>query len=259
MACDGPLAWQGRPHLCLHCVFVGCLDGPAHFKQHYRETEHFLALDVVQRQIFCAACDDHVYDADMERIVAAQRCLEAEASLPFDRRRVPYQPWQPTGKRDADLLEKTAAAGGIVSTHYSFGVSAGCCCISLASADGGWAWLAHSFRVSSHWSSRLDTRFGTSRAEQHGQHVLRKQRITGVSVRWPFSCFARTMNLLTPVPFAATPPSFQALVHNPLLRNFFLSDFHRRSARYAQLFTLTQCSHLHPPLLTASSFFRKIS
>lgn len=117
-------AGLGRPHLCLHCVFVGCLSPPlAHMERHAAETGHCLSLDVAQRQVYCALCRDHVYDADMERIIAAQRCLDAEARLPRDRGRVPYAPWQPVARRDADLLEKTAAAGGIVSTHYSFGAT----------------------------------------------------------------------------------------------------------------------------------------
>ena len=60
--CEGPDAWRGRLHLCLHCVQVGCMTGKAHMRGHFQTTdeEHYLAVDVTHLQVFCFKCNDYM-------------------------------------------------------------------------------------------------------------------------------------------------------------------------------------------------------
>ncbi|KAJ2827863.1 hypothetical protein IWW50_001673, partial [Coemansia erecta] len=62
-----------RLHACLGCDYFACWRGrarrgkaAAHIAQHLAESGHAFALDFVHQQVFCAACDDYVYDAGVQ-------------------------------------------------------------------------------------------------------------------------------------------------------------------------------------------------
>ncbi|KAJ3148251.1 Ubiquitin carboxyl-terminal hydrolase 22 [Geranomyces variabilis] len=63
-----------RMHACLDCVFLGCFTPhKPHLNDHTAQTGHRFVMDWERYTVFCVACNDYVYDGDMERIVRAER------------------------------------------------------------------------------------------------------------------------------------------------------------------------------------------
>ncbi|XP_072044155.1 ubiquitin carboxyl-terminal hydrolase 22-like [Amphiura filiformis] len=67
---------DNRLHSCLYCVFFGCYNA-RHIHEHVLSTRHNLAVDLSYGAIYCFACMDYVYDAELERIAHEERCKAA--------------------------------------------------------------------------------------------------------------------------------------------------------------------------------------
>lgn len=47
---------------CLNCVYFGC---PTHFAEHFNSTLHCLGMNLFSGHLFCAHCDDYIYDNEI--------------------------------------------------------------------------------------------------------------------------------------------------------------------------------------------------
>ncbi|EEB08592.1 SAGA complex ubiquitin carboxy terminal hydrolase Ubp8 [Schizosaccharomyces japonicus yFS275] len=105
ISCEDCGAISKRSVQCLHCKHVGCLwaeDG----KGHYQNTQHKLVVDMKNAYIYCFACEDYVYDRDLERLRSNCKSLEAwkldvGSASPEEERLMPV-------KKGTDLLFKDA-------------------------------------------------------------------------------------------------------------------------------------------------------
>ncbi|KAH9365172.1 hypothetical protein HPB48_008955 [Haemaphysalis longicornis] len=61
-----------RLHACLQCVYFGCY-GNRHIHEHAEANQHLLAADVSYGVVFCFACDDYVYDGELEAVARVHR------------------------------------------------------------------------------------------------------------------------------------------------------------------------------------------
>ncbi|XP_066261500.1 ubiquitin carboxyl-terminal hydrolase 22 [Euwallacea similis] len=57
-------------HVCLDCVFFGCIE---HIRDHMRQKEHHLSLEIHYGQLHCSGCGDYIYDADFDSIAFKNR------------------------------------------------------------------------------------------------------------------------------------------------------------------------------------------
>ncbi|ORX47796.1 cysteine proteinase [Hesseltinella vesiculosa] len=92
-----------RLHICLHCVYMGCWKKD-HMRQHLKAQNHTLAMDFDRLYLYCADCNDYVYDTEwMEEVVRSERLKLAIGSRRFKLRTYPKVklPWN---SNDADLL-----------------------------------------------------------------------------------------------------------------------------------------------------------
>lgn len=47
---------------CSYCVYFGC---PIHFSEHYKTTQHCIAICLTSGHLFCADCDDYIFDSEI--------------------------------------------------------------------------------------------------------------------------------------------------------------------------------------------------
>ncbi|TPX78268.1 hypothetical protein CcCBS67573_g00446 [Chytriomyces confervae] len=63
-----------RLHQCLHCPFMGCFK-QNHIHAHLNDptVNHCFAIDYHHGALFCAKCNDYVWDLDFERVLACEK------------------------------------------------------------------------------------------------------------------------------------------------------------------------------------------
>ncbi|PWN50274.1 cysteine proteinase [Violaceomyces palustris] len=68
-----------RPFICLECAFLGCFladqssgSGESHIIRHLRNSNHRFAFDIIRGTLFCASCDDVVYDPVFEKVLSME-------------------------------------------------------------------------------------------------------------------------------------------------------------------------------------------
>ncbi|CAC5394424.1 USP22_27_51 [Mytilus coruscus] len=67
-----------RLHACLHCVYFGCYND-RHIHGHAERKGHHLAMDLSYGTVFCFACNDYMYDSELETISTSQHQKSAKA------------------------------------------------------------------------------------------------------------------------------------------------------------------------------------
>ncbi|XP_050422986.1 ubiquitin carboxyl-terminal hydrolase 22-like [Adelges cooleyi] len=55
---------------CLHCVYFAC---SLHLIKHYAQTEHGFGINLTAGHLFCAECEDYIYDSDVLSIANSLR------------------------------------------------------------------------------------------------------------------------------------------------------------------------------------------
>ncbi|KAG9316072.1 hypothetical protein JVU11DRAFT_3740 [Chiua virens] len=104
--CNAPLS---RPFVCLSCSYAGCWSS-GHVTSHLHESGHSFCVDTRSGSVFCADCDDFIYDATLGSVHLSTVILIEEKMTRFQvtkRAREPYQPWAPTESELALLKEAT--------------------------------------------------------------------------------------------------------------------------------------------------------
>ncbi|KAI9566917.1 hypothetical protein HD554DRAFT_1077339 [Boletus coccyginus] len=107
--CDTCNATLSRPFACLSCSFAGCWQS-GHVTSHLHETSHSFCVDTRSGSVFCADCDDFIYDATIDAAHLSTVVLIEEQMTRFQvakRAREPYQPWTPNESESAILNEAT--------------------------------------------------------------------------------------------------------------------------------------------------------
>ncbi|GFS54677.1 ubiquitin carboxyl-terminal hydrolase 22 [Nephila pilipes] len=56
-----------RIHACLNCVYFGCFDY-GHIQEHAYNSNHDIAVDIKNGNVFCFKCGDYIYDEDLENL-----------------------------------------------------------------------------------------------------------------------------------------------------------------------------------------------
>lgn len=79
---------------CLHCIYFGCYE--KHIEAHAISKSHILCVELSNGQVICLACQDIVYDPDIDEIVQEnhKKCLDPC-----------YVPWKPS-EEECQLLEE---------------------------------------------------------------------------------------------------------------------------------------------------------
>ncbi|KAI0342806.1 cysteine proteinase [Trametopsis cervina] len=106
-ACGTTLA---RPFVCLACAYTGCW-AEEHVQGHLRAAGHGFCVDARTGSIFCAECDDFVYDESFAGVYDALITDAGEKYTAFrmsSGARAAYQPWVPS-VRDMEVLEGAVA------------------------------------------------------------------------------------------------------------------------------------------------------
>ncbi|XP_050095465.1 ubiquitin carboxyl-terminal hydrolase nonstop isoform X2 [Anopheles aquasalis] len=84
---------------CLHCIYFGCKG--AHIDEHYKQTKHYIALELCYGMLYCYQCKDLIYHRECQTI--AERHLRREAhSL---NKSLSWRPWSPS-QLEIELLLK---------------------------------------------------------------------------------------------------------------------------------------------------------
>lgn len=55
---------------CLYCVYFAC---PQHLAEHFKNTQHSFGINLTFGHLFCAHCDDYIYDGDILSIADSLR------------------------------------------------------------------------------------------------------------------------------------------------------------------------------------------
>lgn len=89
-----------RLHSCLYCVFFGCY-GSKHIQEHSKSKRHNLAIDLTYGVILCFACQDYVYDEEVDEIARRehQRANHSLGNMTL------FTPWEPT-RKEIQLLKE---------------------------------------------------------------------------------------------------------------------------------------------------------
>lgn len=65
-------ATSPRLHACLQCVYFGCY-AKQHIHEHVHASQHMLAVDISYGVVHCFACNDYVYDRELEAVARKHR------------------------------------------------------------------------------------------------------------------------------------------------------------------------------------------
>ncbi|KAL3877687.1 hypothetical protein ACJMK2_035354 [Sinanodonta woodiana] len=91
-----------RLHACMSCVYIGCY-GRGHIHEHAYKKEHYLAIDVCYGVVHCFACQDYVYDKELEEIARASTPkLALGVGI-----KMTFLEWEPNDQ-EIDLLRRNA-------------------------------------------------------------------------------------------------------------------------------------------------------
>ncbi|KAI0750552.1 cysteine proteinase [Irpex lacteus] len=99
-----------RPFVCLSCSYTGCWM-EEHVHGHLRESGHGFCVDTRTGSIFCAECDDFVYDQSFKNVYESLLTDAGEKYTTFrlsSMMRQSYKPWIPDSK-DTGALEGAVA------------------------------------------------------------------------------------------------------------------------------------------------------
>jgi len=83
-----PIEAYKKLHACLHCIHVAC---QAHRNNHSIKKSHPLSVELIYGNVYCAECNDYVYDLEFETVSDAFT-WRASKSLG---RGLRYHPWRP--------------------------------------------------------------------------------------------------------------------------------------------------------------------
>ncbi|XP_047529813.1 ubiquitin carboxyl-terminal hydrolase nonstop [Vanessa atalanta] len=103
-----------RMHSCLHCIYFACYGG--HVLDHSKTKKHFLYVDLSYGNIFCAQCQDYIYDREFTDISRTLRLKEAK-SLGIS---VPFTPWLPNNNEAIAL--RRLRKRRLISPHTTIGL-----------------------------------------------------------------------------------------------------------------------------------------
>ncbi|XP_049544198.1 ubiquitin carboxyl-terminal hydrolase nonstop [Anopheles darlingi] len=84
---------------CLHCIYFGCKG--AHIDEHYKQTKHYIALELCYGMLYCYQCQDLIYHRECQAI--AERHLRREAHCL--NKSLSWRPWSPS-QLEIELLLK---------------------------------------------------------------------------------------------------------------------------------------------------------
>lgn len=101
-----------RLHACLQCVYFGCY-GNRHIHEHAEANQHLLAADVSYGVVFCFACDDYVYDGELEAVARVHRrkCARMMGLQEL------YHHWEPSSL-EMELLRRNPRRKRITNNSY---------------------------------------------------------------------------------------------------------------------------------------------
>ena len=60
-----PIEAYKKLHACLHCIHVAC---QAHRNNHSIKKSHPLSVELIYGNVYCAECNDYVYDLEFETV-----------------------------------------------------------------------------------------------------------------------------------------------------------------------------------------------
>ncbi|KAF2072285.1 hypothetical protein CYY_006392 [Polysphondylium violaceum] len=115
--------YNGRLHICMHCVHVSCFKDKHIFK-HFKDTnnDHYLALDFSLNQIYCNICNDYVYDKEFDDITENVKLNMAitiqDISNPTPKR-VKYRNWTPSEQETLFIKKNSQQCSGSTTNSSS--------------------------------------------------------------------------------------------------------------------------------------------
>ncbi|KAH7928110.1 cysteine proteinase [Leucogyrophana mollusca] len=98
-----------RPFACLRCSYAGCWS-EGHISDHLKGAGHAFCVDTRSGSVFCAECNDFIYDTSMDNIYLSTVVAVEERQTNFQvakRGREPYQIWTPSDEESAALNDAT--------------------------------------------------------------------------------------------------------------------------------------------------------
>ncbi|EGN99482.1 hypothetical protein SERLA73DRAFT_168890 [Serpula lacrymans var. lacrymans S7.3] len=100
-ACDTCQLALTRPFVCLHCSNTGCWSN-SHIISHLRDANHTFCVDAKSGAVFCAECDDIIYDTTLDNVFLSTVISVEEKHTNFQGREA-YVAWTPTEEDNAAL------------------------------------------------------------------------------------------------------------------------------------------------------------
>lgn len=79
-ACHDCTTCTDQLHACLSCVYIGCFAGShRHAQAHaHSNATHMFSVEFLHGQLYCAACQDFVYDLEFEDALGTQKRVVGE-------------------------------------------------------------------------------------------------------------------------------------------------------------------------------------
>lgn len=70
-------------HVCVQCVFFGCMGVPEHLNAHFKEKKHSLYLSVEHARLYCLICKDFVFHPIIDAAIEVQKRIALNARRNF--------------------------------------------------------------------------------------------------------------------------------------------------------------------------------